>query len=344
MPDSPEEVAGGLAHLADVATDMLSGAAIPAPLRKNAFKALGQLCNAAVDIPVAYLEGVAAERRAESEARVRLISSGADQLAAQMKLDPRYAAAAAHKAGQRILREQVNLDQIATEAAKQLTDEQPQREGQPTPQLAEPEPINDDWLSAFEKEASQKSTDEMQQSFARILAGEIRRPESFSIKTVRLLGQLDSRAASAFQKLCSLCVSMRVPGGVADARVVSLHGNAASNSLASYGLGFAVLNTLHEYGLIIPDYNSYMDFRPTIVNGTSIGVPLTYQNATWGLFALGEAPSGEFRVNGVQLSRSGKELLSVVDVVPDAAYTEALEQYFTSRGVAMKRIDVRSGA
>jgi hypothetical protein len=345
ISDQPDEVSSGLAHIVDSATDILTGASIPAPIRKNALKALGQLCSAAVDIPVAYLEGVAAEKRAESAARVKLIATSADQLAAQMKIDPRYAAAAAQKGAQRILKTQMNLDQIAISAAKELGDATEKPEAQLAAPLPEPEDIADDWLNAFEAEASQKGSDEMQQLFARILAGEIRRPSTFSIKTVKLLGQLDSRAAAHFQRLCSLSVSLRTLDSVLDARVVSLNGDAAKNSLAPFGLSFSVLNILHEYGLIIPDYNSYIDLRAAVVTGTSIGVPLTYQNFTWGLFPQTEAaPPSELRVHGVQLSRSGKELLPVVEVLPDPAYTEALQAYFQGCGFAMNSVNVRRGA
>jgi hypothetical protein len=51
---------GAVGGLVDGATNL------PLPIRKNLFKALDQLCTAIIDIPVAYLEGKAAERRAET--------------------------------------------------------------------------------------------------------------------------------------------------------------------------------------------------------------------------------------------------------------------------------------
>src|SRR5690606_27257592 len=117
--------------------------------------------------------------------------------------------------------------------------------------------ISDDWLNTFEKEASQKSTADMQLMFAKVLAGEIRRPETFSIKSVKLLGEMDAATAKLFVRLCSLSVALVIkssPGEhIVDVRVASLSGNAAANSLQKYGLGFGQLNVLQEYGLIIPD-------------------------------------------------------------------------------------------
>ena len=59
MEDNTES---GLQKLTDSLGDIMTG--IPAPVRKNFFKAFSQLCTAAVDIPVALLESKASEIRA----------------------------------------------------------------------------------------------------------------------------------------------------------------------------------------------------------------------------------------------------------------------------------------
>jgi hypothetical protein len=43
----------------------------------------------------------------------------------------------------------------------------------------------------------------------------------------------------------------------------------------------------------------------------------------------------EFRVTGVSLSRSGKELLSIVDIEPDEKYTAALKNFFDQQQMTM---------
>ncbi|MCW5318434.1 hypothetical protein GTQ43_33375 [Nostoc sp. KVJ3] len=66
----------GLIEIAqDAVTDLMTGSSIPTPIKRNAFKAFAQLCSAAIDIPVAYLEGFAAEKRAETQARLKIINS-----------------------------------------------------------------------------------------------------------------------------------------------------------------------------------------------------------------------------------------------------------------------------
>jgi hypothetical protein len=127
----------------------------------------------------------------------------------------------------------VNVDQIAGIAAAELKSEQSAIANDKEPEAP---PISEDWLNAFESEAAQISSEQMKNLFAKVLAGEIRRPTSYSIKTIKLMAQLDNRAATLFRLLCSLSISLRFQNSnILDARVVSM-GNAAANSLQAYGL------------------------------------------------------------------------------------------------------------
>lgn len=330
---------GMLASASNAVMGVVTGTSIPAPIRRNAFKAFNQLLAAAIDIPVAHLEGKAAEKRAETQARIKLISTGADQIAAQMDMDPEYARAAVKKYGQKIVREQINLDKVSEAAAHQIQIDSAQSDGMRTTP-AETAQINDDWLNHFEKEASQISTEEMQLLFGRILAGEIQQPSSFSIKTVKLLGEFDSRVAALFRHLCSLSVSLRANDTIFDARIVSINGNAASNSLLDHGLSFDQLNVLNEYGLIISDYNSYFDYGMCIADGNVLrGLPFTYQNREWGFTSSSDLPKEQkLQLHGVALSRSGRELLKIVDIEPNEKYTLELREFFAKRQLQMVEI------
>ena len=322
---------GPLKTAASVAGDIFTGISIPKPIKDNALKAFNRLCTAAIDVPVAYLEGVVAEKRAETQARIKLINDTNQQIADQLDVRPEYAQAAVKKFGARIVREQLNIDKISENAALQIQHEKSASGGGGEEAVSE---INDDWLNAFEKEAGQKSTEEMQLLFGKILAGEICKPSSFSIKTIRLISQIDQGTAKLFRRFCSLSMSLRVAERdlIFDARVISLGGNAGINVLAKYGLSFASLNTLQEYGLIIPDYNSYMSFASSLVINNTVGLPIIYQNKLWALLPVAETPSDEdLKMHGVALSHAGKELLPIVDIEPNEEYTNALREFFKQK-------------
>ena len=246
-----------VATFTEIITDLVADTAIPgipAPVRRNLFKALGQFTSAAIDFPVAFLTGKADEQRAETAARIKLINRTAEHIARQMQIDPEYARVAVQKFGHRVLREQVNLDMIGQKTAKEIRDASDSIE-QSVPEESG-NTINDDWLNVFETEARLKSTEEMQVFFGKVLAGEIRKPGTYSTRTVKILASLDQGVANQFARLCSMCISMQFT----DIRVPSLGGNAGANALQEYGLPFATLNLLNEHGLIISDYNSWHEF------------------------------------------------------------------------------------
>ncbi len=334
-PEAADSAGGSLSVVSDTIGDLITG--VPAPIRKNAFTAFARLCTAAVDYPVTLIEGAVAERRAESKARVRLINASASQIARQMRTDPEYARAAATKFAHKIIRERVNVDQVSAIAAADLKSKPPTTENAEQPEVP---PISEDWLNVFESEAAQMSSEQMQRLFGKILAGEIRRPTSYSIKTIKLMAQVDNRATALFSLLCSLCISLRVPDPniILDARVVSM-GHAGSNSLQAYGLGFDALNILQEYGLIISDYNSYMDYRTAVSYERNVPLPMIYQNGTWAFIPKVARPmSQDFQVHGVGFSQSGKELLPIVDIKANEPYTAALRQFFDQQGMTMTRV------
>ena len=179
----------------EIATDFVTGVPVPAPLKRNLLKAISRLCSALIDNPVAHLQGKAEERRAVTKARIRLIDTTADRVAEQMRLDPEYARRAISQFGNRILREQVNLDTITRKGIEELNRETTSRYD--TSSDAE---ISDDWLACFEEEARKKSAEDTQIYFARVLAGEIRKPNSYSLKSIKTLGEMDQEIAKAFHR------------------------------------------------------------------------------------------------------------------------------------------------
>ena len=201
------------------------------------------------------------------------------------------------------------------------------------------------WVSVFTESAQHASTDELRDTWARILAGETERPGSISVRTLNVLDGLDQTTARLFRRLCSMATYLLLPDGkYLDCRVPSLEGSAASNSLLDVGISFDDLNMLNEHGLIISDYNSWKDYGLCIagylpqmpLNQTALG--FTYQGEHWGLAPDGEREHNqEFRVHGVSLTRTGRELAKVVELEPVPKYDAALGAYFSKNRLTMVR-------
>ena len=191
----------------------------------------------------------------------------------------------------------------------------------------------------------------MQVYFGKVLAGEIQNPNSFSIKSVKILGSLDQHTAQIFRKLCSVSIVLHYLGNSIpfDARVPSLGGRPGNNALAKYGLGFGELNLLNEYGLIISDFNSWRDYVSSIglsVPGTKqnsplLRIPFLYQGKSWIFEPTSSYKlSSEFRIHGVSLTHSGRQLMKIVEPVAMDEFTHDLIQFFEQKKLLMKEISI----
>jgi hypothetical protein len=66
--------------------------------------------------------------------------------------------------------------------------------------------IEDDWLNVFSRIAEDKSSEELQILFGRILAGEIKRPGSFSLRTMQTLATISKNDAENLSRLLSFVI------------------------------------------------------------------------------------------------------------------------------------------
>ena len=76
-----------------------------------------------------------------------------------------------------------------------------------TPQEDAPREIEDDWLNYFARLAEDKSSEELQTLFGKILSGEIKRPGSFSLTTMQTLALISKRDAELLSKLLSFAIA-----------------------------------------------------------------------------------------------------------------------------------------
>ena len=268
---------------------------------------------------------------AQSEARSMLVSPGS---IVRGELD------IAQTVNQRIRfqeeKRQRNIGAVVRQAARELGDKDvPDSE------------TNHDWTARFFNDIQDVSSEDMQALWAKVLAGEVERPGSTSIRTLSVLRNLDQATAGLFRKLCSACVSIRAgEHEILDARVPSLGGSPGQNSIRKYGLGFDALNMLNEHGLIISEYNSLFDYnvcigifltedKPKIMR-----IPFSFQGQYWVLLPTTERPANqEFRISGVALTRSGQELSRIVDLEPMNEYAQALMKFFQGDNLQMTEVD-----
>ncbi len=229
---------------------------------------------------------------------------------------------------------QTNIASVVKKAANQLGETD----------VADSEPDHD-WTARFFNEVQDISSEEMQSLWARVLAGEVKRAGSISVRTLGILKNLDQATARLFRTFCSACIFLTTDGKhILDARVSSLGSHAALNSLREYGLNFSALNCLNEHGLIIPDYNSWKDYQSSIRTTTddeTYATPFRFQGRSWILNPINErGPAKEFRLSGVELNQSGRELSQIVELETMDKLSRDLDTFFKSNNLQMTEVEI----
>ena len=234
---------------------------------------------------------------------------------------------------------QANIGSVVAQAAQELGDREVQNHE-----------VDHDWTARFFNDVQDVSSEEMQRLWAKVLAGEVERPGSTSLKAMNILKGLDRGTATLFRTLCSTRMTPQIglgEGGVVRAGnefVLSLDGRATGNSLKEYGLGYTALNQLNEHGLVVPDYDSELQHMVTDAGLDKsprwISIANGFQGRSWVLTPIDQRQGDQTIVLRVILfTNAATELARVVDVEPMPEYQQAVADFFEQKGFHMLEID-----
>lgn len=128
------------------------------------------------------------------------------------------------------LKKQQNIENVANKAVAVLADEE----------AVAPDPVDQDWLMRFFNTVEDVGNEEMQEIWARLLAGEVKKPGTFSLRTLETLRNMTHEEAVAFEKMCAHCIM-----------IVGSHDILQDEGyLKEFGIPFGMLLKLSECGLI----------------------------------------------------------------------------------------------
>jgi hypothetical protein len=134
------------------------------------------------------------------------------------------------------VRRQENIESIVRKAVDEL----------PPPDQVSEQPVEPDWVSRFFRECQDVSDKQMQLIWARILAGEVGRPGTFSPGTLSVVRDLTKSDADHFAKLCGFTWIIPALG---PAYVPVIH-NANAQYAGEVGINFGILTHLTSVGLV----------------------------------------------------------------------------------------------
>lgn len=309
-----------------VLSNFLDFDAIPLPpqLKRSFWTAVGRLLTGLADVPAAKLEAISDGIRVKSEADRFVALTAAKSAAAKIATDPALIDRSVDYFGAKILREQKNREDVAKLTVEQMRIDPPTED-------AETE-IDEDWLNMFERIASEKSSEEMKGYLAKILAGEIRKPGSFSPVTINTLANLTAPIAQKFQAVANMSCQ------ISDvAFVIASHvSNAPNNGLPEYGISYLDLTVLQSYGLLASDLNSTWNFNFAVgkVSFDFGGV----------LHAITQKDPSEqktlptFKV--VLFSPVGIELRRILSLTKNEKFSSTLTRWLDTQGFALPRVRI----
>ena len=223
-------------------------------------------------------------------------------------------------------------------------------EGSNTP-IATDNPYEDDWISTFENESCHKNSEDMRERFARMLAGEIKRPGTYSIRAIKLLGQIDPATASVFRTFCSGCVSFDNPSGsgLIYTSIFPSFEVRFSTFLNTYGINNRMLFNLQEFSLLATE------IRPNFTQGLALNI----QKCIVGDFESPPTPflyagkyfflknhdnkknlDWDFLLPGFFLSSLGNELASIVEPKPIQQLSEDLKEFFENKQLELMEVEL----
>ncbi len=179
-----------------------------------------------------------------------------------------------------------------------------------------PEPVDADWLVRWREGAGTAVAIELRRLWARMLAGEVLRPGTYSVRTLEFLRAL-SRVDREMIRLCS--------GFCFDGFIYRSPGRYFSDQLHR-----PMFEVLEELGLVRGVYGRAETWLLTSATRDRFRVILPcHQRA---IFVEGEQAEDDIRFPVYRLTRFGRELFSLFPGHADTAYLAAVATEFKKRG------------
>lgn len=197
------------------------------------------------------------------------------------------------------LKRQINIEAVAAKAIEVL------------PEDVSPQPVDEQWKTRFFSAAEEISNDDMQGLWGKILAGEVSKPGSYSLRTLEILKNLSQDEARIFQ--CARYLSLDT------GHILKASDNSA---MPEFGLSYENILSLRAAGLLHDGDMQIVEMSIKYPPGFAAlgynGKALLFEPTN----AAENLSIGQYMLTGV-----GKELLQLIDPIPQADYLDGLAKH-----------------
>lgn len=167
------------------------------------------------------------------------------------------------------------------------------------------EPVEQGWINRFFDSVANVSDEDLQKLWGKVLAGEIKQPKSYSLRTLETLKNMSKYEAVLFEKVATLATTM--------------YGNLLLTSkteiLRKYDISYEDILCLDECGLINSD--GMVTYNPTISINDSVAV--LAKSKLLLLKGTNERPT-KISIGIFGLTRAGAELYPILSCDSNESY------------------------
>ena len=210
----------------------------------------------------------------------------------------------------RELRKQMNIDNVARIAIEQLKNES----------NVSDDPVDEDWTIRFFNIVEDVSDEQMQLLWGKILAGEVKTPNSFSIRTIELLKNITKSEAKLFTRIANYIIT--------NENKYFIFKGDNSDMLNNYGFTFEDRLKLIEIGLIQPETNLVFKFMTYIKDVEDIFISGKYL-----IKSTKKANSPQCEIPALRLTSIGEELIKLLTITSVDNYIKDFSLYMQSKGL-----------
>lgn len=193
-------------------------------------------------------------------------------------------------------------------------------------QVAPDRNVDEDWLFAWRDHAGKVSTEDLQRLWGSVLAGEVKAPGRYSIRTLEFLKTLSKVEAEMISKLASYVIDGCVARG-------------QNKYLESNGLAFSWMLQMQELGVVSGvEALGLTTIYKSLVEDKFIRALVSHGKT---LIVEHEDASKKLEFEIYMLTAIGKQLLGLGSFEPDIEYLRLIGKEFSKKGFSVKLADWR---
>lgn len=232
-----------------------------------------------------------------SETKARLIKARGEGEIQKIEMEQKM-----RDAGMRVIAKEMRADENVKSAislaAESISDNVPKENIKD---------LNVDWMTSWMESAGRVSEKRIQSLWAGILAGKAQNPNSFSLKTISILRDMDKDSADKFMDICHFVTDTILSTDSIDCLIYDYNHPVYEN----HNISFTLLNEVVSLGLVVRPALSYYQ---TIPHFAGPEVIFLYRGEYIMMTLKHAEPHKEYRVDlgEVCLTTAGEELFSLV--------------------------------